>query len=75
MNALEVRNLTKRFGKFSALSGVSFDLPDGSVGGLVGPNGAGKTTLFSIIAGYQRPSAGTVRLFGEGRCGVPTLAR
>jgi len=52
----------KRFGNFSALSDVSFEIPERSLFGLLGPNGAGKTTLFSIAAGFVRPSEGKVEV-------------
>jgi len=58
------RGLTKSFGKkkeIHAVREVSLDAADGQITGLLGPNGAGKTTLLSIIAGAQRPSAGSVR--------------
>jgi ABC-2 type transport system ATP-binding protein len=58
--ALSVRGVTKHFGEVHALRGVSFDADAGEVVAVVGPNGAGKTTLLSIIAGTQRPSAGSV---------------
>jgi ABC-2 type transport system ATP-binding protein len=58
--ALSVRGVAKRFGELHALRGVSFDADAGEVVAVVGPNGAGKTTLLSIIAGTQRPSAGSV---------------
>jgi ABC-2 type transport system ATP-binding protein len=58
--ALSVRGVAKRFGETDALRGVSFDAAAGEVVAVVGPNGAGKTTLLSIIAGTQRPSAGSV---------------
>ena len=58
--ALSVRGVAKRFGELQALRDVSFDTHAGEVVAVVGPNGAGKTTLLSIIAGTQRPSAGTV---------------
>ena len=48
---IQVRNLTKRYGRISALAGVSFSIQPGEILGLIGPNGAGKTTLFECLAG------------------------
>ena len=62
---LEVQGLTKRFGGFTAVSGVSFSLVEGEILGLIGPNGSGKSTTFNLIAGLYAPSAGSVRLNGE----------
>jgi branched-chain amino acid transport system ATP-binding protein len=58
--ALELSNVTVRFGGIMALSSVSFSVNHGMVCGLIGPNGAGKTTLFDVIAGIRRPSTGSV---------------
>lgn len=61
---LEFQGVTKYYGSVRALDGVDLLLPDKAVSGLVGPNGAGKTTLFSIIAGFVRPTAGSLKLDG-----------
>jgi ABC-2 type transport system ATP-binding protein len=60
---LEIRNLTKKYGKNIAVENVSFQVPDGSVGILLGPNGAGKSTIIKSIAGLLR-FEGTVRIQG-----------
>ena len=62
---LEVGRLTKRFGGFTAVSGVSFELKKGEILGLIGPNGSGKSTTFNLIAGLYAPSGGSIRLLGE----------
>jgi ABC-2 type transport system ATP-binding protein len=62
---VEVRQVSKRFGAFTALGGVDLDIRAGEIFALLGPNGAGKTTLISIIAGLLRASAGTVRVLGK----------
>lgn len=62
---LEVEGVTKRFGGLVAVSDVSMTVPEGRITGLIGPNGAGKTTLFTLISGFQIPSAGRVRFFGD----------
>jgi len=61
---LRLRGVTKRFGGFTAVDSISFDLPTGVIGGLIGPNGAGKTTLFNTLAGIQTADAGEVLLDG-----------
>ncbi|MCZ8317110.1 ABC transporter ATP-binding protein [Phreatobacter sp.] len=62
---LDVRSVTKRFGGLVAVSDVSLTVPEGSITGLIGPNGAGKTTLFTLISGFQVPTAGEVLFRGE----------
>ena len=59
--AIEVSGVSKRFGGLLALDAASLAAPAGRITGLIGPNGAGKTTLFSIISGFLRPSAGSIR--------------
>ena len=68
---LEVRNLTKRFGGLTAVSGLDFDVRQGEILGVIGPNGAGKSTTFNIIAGAYPASAGEVRFAGEPILGLP----
>jgi branched-chain amino acid transport system ATP-binding protein len=62
---LQVRDLRKRFGGIVAVDGVSFDVEEGEILGIIGPNGSGKSTLFNCILGQLRPSAGDVRLDGR----------
>jgi len=62
---LSVSSLTKRFGDFTALNGVSFEVREGEILGLIGPNGSGKTTAFNCISGALAPSAGSVRFRDE----------
>jgi ABC-2 type transport system ATP-binding protein len=54
-SVVEVRNLTKRFGAFTAVDGISFDIGRGEILGLLGPNGAGKTTTFQMMLGLSHP--------------------
>ncbi|OED44193.1 ABC transporter ATP-binding protein [Chromatiales bacterium (ex Bugula neritina AB1)] len=61
---LRLEGISKRFGGFTAVDDVSFDLPAGAIGGLIGPNGAGKTTLFNTLAGMIQPDSGQVSLNG-----------
>jgi ABC-type multidrug transport system ATPase subunit len=63
-NAVVVRQLTKRFGAVTALAGVTFDVADGELFGLVGPDGAGKTTLFRILTTLVLPDDGEARVLG-----------
>ncbi|HEY0394155.1 MAG TPA: ABC transporter ATP-binding protein [Candidatus Elarobacter sp.] len=62
--AIEVRRLTKRFGALTAVDGISFGVPRGTIFGLLGRNGAGKTTTLECCIGLSRPSAGDVRVLG-----------
>jgi sulfate transport system ATP-binding protein len=62
---IEARGIVKRFGDFTALDGVSVDVPTGSLTALLGPSGSGKSTLLRVIAGLERPDAGQVLLDGE----------
>lgn len=61
---LETNNLTKTYGKFRALHGLTMHIPQGSIYGFVGKNGAGKTTLIRLICGLQTPTDGTYSLYG-----------
>src|SRR5436305_476758 len=60
-----LKNVWKLYGKTTALAGLSLAVPPGSVYGFLGPNGAGKSTAIRILLGLQRPSRGTVALFGR----------
>jgi branched-chain amino acid transport system ATP-binding protein len=68
---LKVEQLTKRFGGFTAVSNVSFEVAEGEILGLIGPNGSGKSTVFSLIAGALKPNAGSVRFRGAEIGGRP----
>ncbi len=59
MNAVEVHDLTRRFGKFTAINNANFYIPEGEIFGLLGPNGAGKTTTIRILCGIMLPTSGT----------------
>lgn len=58
LNAIEIRNLTKRFGNFTAVDNISFNVRNGEIFGFLGANGAGKTTAMRILCGLIRPSEG-----------------
>jgi ABC-2 type transport system ATP-binding protein len=61
---IHCRNLSKRFGDFTAVDSVSFDVPAGTICALLGPNGAGKSTLMKMLAGLLAPTSGAVTLDG-----------
>jgi ABC-2 type transport system ATP-binding protein len=63
--AIEVRQLVKRFDDVVAVNGVDLDVPAGACVGLLGPNGAGKTTTVEILEGLQEPTSGSVRVLGR----------
>ena len=60
--AIEALDLVKRFGDFTAVDGVSFVVPRGTVLGLLGPNGAGKTTTVRMMTTLTTPTSGTARV-------------
>jgi branched-chain amino acid transport system ATP-binding protein len=62
---LTVTKITKRFGGFTALNHVSFEVHEGEILGLIGPNGSGKTTLFNCVSGALPPTAGSIRFRGD----------
>jgi branched-chain amino acid transport system ATP-binding protein len=62
---LSVARLTKKFGGFTAVGDVSFELARGEILGLIGPNGSGKSTTFNVIAGLYAPTSGSVKLDGR----------
>ncbi len=61
---VEVRNLSKRFGDFTAVDQISFEIQPGETVGLLGPNGAGKTTTFQMLLGVVTPTEGSIQMFG-----------
>ena len=63
--AVEVSNVTRRFGRVQALAGIDLAVAEGEFFGLLGPNGAGKTTLISILAGLTRADTGSARIRGH----------
>jgi len=67
---LEVRNLKKHFGGITAVDGVSFEVREGEILGIIGPNGCGKSTLFNCVLGQLQPSEGEVRLDGRVTTGM-----
>jgi ABC-2 type transport system ATP-binding protein len=65
MNAIEVEHLVKKFGDFTAVDDVSFNVTEGEIFGLLGPNGAGKTTLIRMMTTLTLPTSGTARIAGH----------
>ncbi len=62
---IEIKGLTKRFGSFTAVDNVSFQVARGEVLGFLGPNGAGKSTTMRMLAGFMTPTAGSARICGH----------
>src|SRR5262249_61852224 len=60
-----IENLTKRFGDFTAVDGVSFEARDGAITALLGPSGSGKSTVLRMIAGLEQPDGGRIWVDGE----------
>ncbi|WP_421994455.1 ABC transporter ATP-binding protein [Roseococcus sp.] len=76
MSALiEIEGLTKKFGGFTAVDGVSFSVAKGEVVGFLGPNGAGKSTTMRMLAGFMLPTAGTARICGHDVVEMPVAAK
>lgn len=67
---LEVRDIRKRFGGITAVDGVSFEVREGEILGIIGPNGCGKSTLFNCILGQLKPTEGQVVLDGQDVTGL-----
>ncbi|MBO7721838.1 MAG: ABC transporter ATP-binding protein [Kiritimatiellae bacterium] len=72
---LEVKNLTKRFGAFQAVKGISFNVGKGEVLGFLGPNGAGKSTTMRMITGFLPPTSGTAVVCGHDIAADPVAAK
>ncbi len=73
--AIEARNVSKRFGTFTALDDVSVTVGDGALMALLGPSGSGKSTLLRIIAGLESPDEGEVVIGGESVTDTPARSR
>ena len=73
--AVELRDVTKRFGEVEAVHGVSLQIRDGEFFSLLGPSGCGKTTTLRMIAGFERPTAGEIYIKGQRMNEVPPFHR
>ncbi|WP_414695208.1 sulfate/molybdate ABC transporter ATP-binding protein [Phenylobacterium sp.] len=73
--SLDIRNISKRFGRFPALNDVSLQARDKEFLALLGPSGSGKTTLLRVLAGLEQPDAGQVRFGGEDFLSIPIRRR
>jgi sulfate transport system ATP-binding protein len=73
--SIEINGLTKRFGAFTAVDGVSLSLPTGDLVALLGPSGSGKSTLLRMIAGLEEPDEGSVALSGRESTALSALER
>ena len=65
MTVLAVDELSRSFGGIHAVDGVTFDIEQAEIVGIIGPNGSGKSTLFNLLTGALKPDAGTITLFGR----------
>jgi putrescine transport system ATP-binding protein len=74
-DAIVIRDLSKRFGAVTVLEGINLSIRKGEFFSLLGPSGSGKTTLMRIIAGFEEPNSGSVRIDGEEMAGVPPHLR
>jgi len=74
-NDLSVRKLVKKFGDFTAVNSINFDVPAGSFFSILGPSGCGKTTLLRMVAGFEEPTSGHIEIRGRDMLGVPPNRR
>jgi len=72
---IEARNLTRRYGDFTAVQNVSFKVDEGEIVGMLGPNGAGKTTTLRMVTGFLPPTAGQLTVGGKDLFAEPVAAR
>lgn len=72
--AVELVNVTKRFGEFTAVDRISLPIQDGEFFSLLGPSGCGKTTTLRMIAGFEQPTEGQIYIKGQPVAGIPPIA-
>ena len=73
--AVEFKDVTRHYGKVRAVDGVSVSVKEGEFFSMLGPSGSGKTTCLRLIAGFEQPSSGSIRIHGVEAAGVPPFAR
>ena len=72
-SVIELVQLTKRYGHFTAVDRLDLKIHKGEIFGLLGPNGAGKTTVFNLLTGVYKPTEGIIRLDGQDITGKSTI--
>src|SRR6266571_998549 len=72
---IQIENLVKQYGSFTAVDGVSMDVKPGEIHGFLGPNGAGKTTTLRMIAGLLKPTSGRIVVNGHDTAAEPEAAK
>jgi ABC-type multidrug transport system, ATPase component len=72
---IKLTNITKRYGRFTAVNSINLEVPKGELFGFLGPNGAGKTTTLRMIAGILRPTSGSVEIGGIDLARNPIVAK
>ncbi|SLM29562.1 ABC transporter-related protein [Desulfamplus magnetovallimortis] len=72
---IEIRNLTKKYGKITAVNDLTLTIPQGEIFGFIGPNGAGKTTTISMMAGLLSPTSGSITVCGTDMLKYPEKAK
>jgi len=73
--SITIQGVSRHFGDFTALDDVSVEIPSGSLTALLGPSGSGKSTLLRVVAGLERPDAGSVEIDGRDATGLPPQRR
>ena len=73
--AVSFRQVSRHFGAVRAVDDVTLDIAEGEFFALLGPSGSGKTTCLRLIAGFERPTEGTISIFGDDATGVPPYRR
>jgi ABC-2 type transport system ATP-binding protein len=64
-DVIEIKNLVRKFGSFTAVNGISLSIKEGEIFGILGPNGAGKTTTINMLLGLITPTDGTIKVYGN----------